>query len=591
MKHPFTQALSALTAALIFSSLTACGGGGGGDNGGGSSSSSSSSGGGSSSSSSSSGGSGSSGGGEAPPTETGVFVDSLVANIGYRSLSSEGNITHEGVTDANGEFGYEPGDSVVFFIGDLEFPAVAASEVITPLDIAGTTDTSDNSVVNMARLLQTLDTDGDPSNGILISDAAVGSKDPALDAAAFFDQSPVDFASSAVVKTLIENGGQDTPTTELVSADSAQAHLETTLESEELGYTNETSLTGGWVLDTSVETGNGVEHFIFLAFDEATGNYIHVEEKESSSETEEGLEWGAYSLDAGKVLKVTANFSDENGGIGLHDPEDGISSELQGEYLTFDVEGNSGSVDVFEVAQQGGEDTLLESIPASRVVANGLQGAWVGDVANSDVHDGDLLMLAFLPDGTYVQAEDDGVEVGSYSHDMETGVLSTSGTIVDTNGYGFSSFVGTANLKLFVRGNSMTMQVIGEGEIQFNRLGAGPAGIQGSASSGGASSEAILIHDIWDIGTDQVEEHCEEIRWVGENEIVKESDATGEWKTVIETIDGEVHSYPDADFSFISAGLGKCPARFQTEFRCADDNFITYEETAEACTAMGGELL
>ncbi len=53
-----------------------------------------------------------------------------------------------------GEYDYVDGETVTFFIGDLEFPLVAAG-VVTPLSIANTQDTSNSTVVNMIRLLQT----------------------------------------------------------------------------------------------------------------------------------------------------------------------------------------------------------------------------------------------------------------------------------------------------------------------------------------------------------------------------------------------------------------------------------------------------
>ena len=87
-------------------------------------------------------------------------------NIGYRTE------TVEGVTNSLGEYNYIVGETVTFFIGDLVFPTVSASGVVTPLQLADTEDTSDPTVVNIIRLLQTLDVDGDPSNGIEISDTA-----------------------------------------------------------------------------------------------------------------------------------------------------------------------------------------------------------------------------------------------------------------------------------------------------------------------------------------------------------------------------------------------------------------------------------
>src|SRR5690554_7461786 len=171
------------------------------------------------------GGSSGSGGGSTPPdsTQTGVFIDSPVGNIGYKTP------THNGVTSEAGEYQFTPGEEVTFFIGDLTFPPVLAAGIVTPLDIAGTTDTSNQMVVNIARLLQSLDTDGDPSNGITISELAKNSATQVS-----FEASDADFAAS--VTTLIQNGGQDTTITELVPANQAIAHLETTLEREEVSY-------------------------------------------------------------------------------------------------------------------------------------------------------------------------------------------------------------------------------------------------------------------------------------------------------------------------------------------------------------------
>ena len=102
----------------------------------------------------------------APAAEVGVFVDAFVAGIGYRTQSQSG------VTNERGEFNYLPGETVTFFIGDLVFPPVPAKGVVTPLDMAQTLDPASPMVLNIARLLQSLDTDGDPANGITISPAA-----------------------------------------------------------------------------------------------------------------------------------------------------------------------------------------------------------------------------------------------------------------------------------------------------------------------------------------------------------------------------------------------------------------------------------
>jgi len=89
---------------------------------------------------------------------TGVFVDSPVAGMKYVTP------TVSGVTTADGEFNYRAGEAVVFSVGNLALPVVIASDTVTPLDMTTTDDINDAAVINVARLLQSLDEDGDPSN-------------------------------------------------------------------------------------------------------------------------------------------------------------------------------------------------------------------------------------------------------------------------------------------------------------------------------------------------------------------------------------------------------------------------------------------
>jgi hypothetical protein len=98
--------------------------------------------------------------------KTGVFVDSPVGNIAYSTESTSA------YTTVNGEFKYYQGESITFKIGDIELPVTPAKSIVTPFDVVGTTNTKSVSLINIARLLQTLDIDGDSANGITISDEA-----------------------------------------------------------------------------------------------------------------------------------------------------------------------------------------------------------------------------------------------------------------------------------------------------------------------------------------------------------------------------------------------------------------------------------
>lgn len=150
----------------------------------------------------------------APVVLVGVIVDSAVGGLHYATPSNSGT------TNAMGEFNYVSGEAVTFSVGDAEFPAVTAVNTITPLTIFNTSEVSDTSVVNMARLLQTLDDDGDPDNGINILSAA-------HDAASGLT---IDFESptfDSQVANLVAGSGSVTTT--LISAEQAKDHLTETL--------------------------------------------------------------------------------------------------------------------------------------------------------------------------------------------------------------------------------------------------------------------------------------------------------------------------------------------------------------------------
>lgn len=110
---------------------------------------------------------------------TGVFMDSLVSNLSYRTASQTGK------TNLSGEFKYKTGETITFSIGQFDFPSALAKQLMTPLDLVGTSDINDPKVIKLARLLQSIDVDGSPENGIDISD----------DAHDIFDTTLIDFDS------------------------------------------------------------------------------------------------------------------------------------------------------------------------------------------------------------------------------------------------------------------------------------------------------------------------------------------------------------------------------------------------------------
>jgi len=195
MKFKLQRVYTALTTALVISTLSACGGG-------------------SSSSSRNS-----------TPVLQGTFLDAAVEGLSYASGAVSG------VTDVAGIFEYEAGGSVTFTLEGIVLGSAQGAATLTPLDIIpGAANENDPRVINILRFLQTLDNDEDLDNGIqitqvmrnLIADSTVIN----------FNQSVDEFTNDIAVQTLVNTltsasvaGARD-----LISESMALLHFQSTLE-------------------------------------------------------------------------------------------------------------------------------------------------------------------------------------------------------------------------------------------------------------------------------------------------------------------------------------------------------------------------
>ncbi len=124
------RAVPSILASLILFGGAACGGGGGGGGGG-----------------------------------AGLFYDGPVAGLDYQQG------TTAGVTDSEGRFSFG-GGPVEFRLGGTSLGSAAGAALVSPVDlVAGAFNETDPVVTNIARLLQTCDSDSNPANGITISDS------------------------------------------------------------------------------------------------------------------------------------------------------------------------------------------------------------------------------------------------------------------------------------------------------------------------------------------------------------------------------------------------------------------------------------
>ncbi|MCH6585056.1 MAG: adhesin [Proteobacteria bacterium] len=159
-----------------------------------------------------SGGNGSSSGGGKPATgpTTGKLTNAAVSGVAYSTSSKMA-----GITDDRGIYNYNHGDTVEFKLGSLILGKVKAAAIVTPIDLAGDSNTR---LQNLLVLLQSLDSDNDPGNGISIPTNAAA----AVSASINLDSDPTAFASSSALQGVRKAGGV---AGEVKTAAEAKAHF------------------------------------------------------------------------------------------------------------------------------------------------------------------------------------------------------------------------------------------------------------------------------------------------------------------------------------------------------------------------------
>ena len=229
-----------------------------------------------------------------PPSSTtqiGVLTDGPVVGVKYLRASNSGE-SIEGTTNDKGEFEYKEGDTVRFLIGDVQLGEVIEAKArITPLDLAE----SENARTNLMVLLQSLDADGDHSNGIEISaetQAAFNAVN--LD----FKQSSTDFATEVLSKT---------PLTEdqLVTPEKAAENFQATFYKD---------IAGTWEIGRT-NTSAVVLHIL------PDGRYVLGEADEADVTGQPGIEIGRLNWNALTSALSPEISLDTNGDYGLSHPD------------------------------------------------------------------------------------------------------------------------------------------------------------------------------------------------------------------------------------------------------------------------------
>ncbi|MDQ8038524.1 MAG: hypothetical protein REI12_13960 [Pedobacter sp.] len=346
---------------------------------------------------------------------TGVLTDSEIKGVAYSTSSGR-----SGTTDAAGHFDYVAGDTVTFRIGQLvlgSYKPTGSSATVTPLELATTGGVVDaDKVSNLLVLLQSLDSDGDASNGIEILPAVGTALTSTVAATLDLTEAPATFSGSSALSGLVSTAGPDAV---LVSEAEAKEHFVSAFFQR---------IEGTWrfsAADTDlVIRFDGGGHYIMADIDPTLPD-----DDEDDDGGRNGVETGAIEWDPlTGSLTIDSIGVDSNGSWGL--------SNLEGVPMTLAVQDGK-----LVLTLQEEEDAAAEVLNFSRIEAasSGIVGTW-GLQSGIRL---DVAQIIFLANGKYflldpVGDEEDvgcgspGLEYGSYS--FSAGTLSFSAIVHDTNG-------------------------------------------------------------------------------------------------------------------------------------------------------------
>ncbi len=146
-------------------------------------------------------------------TGTAFYIDSAVSGVNYKCGSKEG------ITGADGEFTFEVGGSCTFYLGDIKLRDIASDLLVNGENVYETD-------AKIARILQSLDSDGNPDNGITIEAATVQAMADEGITALPTTEAEMD----EMLAVIAANGGTE------VSEEDAAAHMLTTLLGDKTFY-------------------------------------------------------------------------------------------------------------------------------------------------------------------------------------------------------------------------------------------------------------------------------------------------------------------------------------------------------------------
>ena len=353
-------------------------------------------------------------------TQTGVLTDAVISGVRYVTSSGA-----TGFTNDNGEFNFNEGETVKFYIGDVQLgDEIEAKERVTPLDLAET----ENARLNLLVFLQSLDGD-DNDDKLQISTATT---DALKNQSINFDQPYNDFKNEAIVKTVI-------PEEKLVNEEDAKAHFQATFYKD---------IAGTWEINRTDNTAV----LIHILED---GRYALGEAEAKDESGQAGIEMGRLKWNATTTVIEPEILLDTNGEWGLSHPAENkpYSLNFNGTQLILTEPGVNTEYRLNRVKQ-----------------SNSLVGTW----RLNETH-----LFAFFDNNYYffldTEGGDDcgrpGIEYGKYT--LSANTLTTTEVLFDTNecgGLQDSSNGSKTIASINISNNNLILHPQGEDPVTLQRV-------------------------------------------------------------------------------------------------------------------------
>jgi len=384
----------------------------------------------------------------APVAGSGILVDSPVAGVTYAATPSG----KSGVTDSNGAYNFNVGDTVEFKLGTLVLGNVTATGIVTPTELAAG---NSNKLSNLLVVLQSLDADGIPANGIDIPAAAAAAVSTAID----LTVAPATLNTSAL-QTAMTAGNIVTP---IVTQANADAHY----------------LAQGWaLLGSNIWVGRpdptNTNDSTFLLRFAANGEYLTGEAGSSSSGGMAGVEYGTATLNSfdvhGYKIPTPAITVDTNGQWGLSHPLLCDRWRSVGDQIIFTADFTTPAT--CANSANDGAASKAENNPT------GIVGVWAFESPTVIKK----LHIAFFSDGKYLMIDPfgdvavpscggPGVEAGSYAYSGTQ--LTISNVTYNTNGcvgFFYDGDTATKVLPFVISPDGTTAELAGPNGDMFYRV-------------------------------------------------------------------------------------------------------------------------